>query len=57
MVIQWTDLADYYQQLNEPDLVESVILQLLEGQKQTDLIKALKEKREGDLNTAKKIFD
>jgi hypothetical protein len=31
MMEQWTDLADYYQMLNEPDLVESVILQLLGG--------------------------
>ena len=39
---QWSDLADYYQFLNEPDLVESVILQLLEGENQSKLIKALK---------------
>lgn len=31
LVNQWSDLADYYQLLNEHDLIESVIIKLLEG--------------------------
>jgi hypothetical protein len=42
---QWTDLADYYQLLNEHDLIESVIIKLLEGDDKNNIIKALKEKR------------
>lgn len=54
---QWSDLADYYQLLNEHDLIESVIIKLLEGEDKNNIIKALKEKRQGDLAQAKKIFD
>lgn len=42
---QWSDLADYYQLLNEHDLIESVIIKLLEGEDKNNIIKALKEKR------------
>lgn len=31
LIDQWSDLIDYYQFLNEPDLVESVMIKLLEG--------------------------
>jgi hypothetical protein len=53
---QWFDLAEYYQLLNEIDMIESVMFRVTEGQQRDRLIDALRRKKDGDLIEAQKLI-
>jgi hypothetical protein len=46
---QWYDLVEYYQILNEPDMIEALVMKITEGEYRDNITKALKKKKEGEL--------
>lgn len=54
---QWCDLADYYQHLNEDDLIFAIILKTAEGQDKEVLKQALELKKNGDILQCKKKIE
>ena len=55
---QWFDLADYYQLLNEPEYIESVMIKITEDEEQRDrIVEALRCKRDGEVGEAKRRID
>lgn len=57
MYKQWFDLADYYQALNEPEMIESIMIKITEKKERDNLIKMIKCKKEGDLHSVQKLLN
>ena len=56
MYKQWFDLADYYQALNEPEMIESIMIKITEKKEKDNLIKMIKCKKYGELHSVQKLL-